>query len=138
MKISLLLLLGMISLSCVGPEELYDGLVDNIPTVVQTNKSFNYLIRAQNYTIDDAYDLGFVFTPASLITTTFIVSGASARDSLHFTFLGDSSQVLWEDTIIGNLVFTNVDSISYFAPKRVRFNAEDYSGEFQCVLVVSE
>ncbi|MFQ6605833.1 MAG: hypothetical protein ACE5D8_09825 [Fidelibacterota bacterium] len=138
MKINLLLLSGLLLTACVGPEELYDGLVDNIPTVTQTDKSFNYLVRAQNYTINDAYDLGFNYTSASLITTTLVVSGASARDSLHFTFLDDSSRVLLENTIIGNLVFTSKDSIAFFAPREVRFNAQDYTGEFQCVLVLSE
>jgi len=45
-NISGLLLLIIVFVGCVGQEDLYDGLVDNIPSVVNKAKAFTYALKS--------------------------------------------------------------------------------------------
>ncbi|NQV36758.1 MAG: hypothetical protein HQ509_01995 [Candidatus Marinimicrobia bacterium] len=125
--------------ACVGPEDLNDGLVDNIPTVVNTNEAFTFALKADNYTFNESYSLSFsVIDSSSFISTTLLITGAGNSDSLSITFYGENNVELWPINWGGNMVYVSRDSTALFNPKSVQFKGEDYTGEIQCVLAVDK
>ena len=136
-KVFFISLVILFAAACVGPEELYDGLVKNIPTVVNTNNVFTYAIKAENYDFNHEYDLSITGSDTSFLTTTLLITGAGVADTVSITFY-DADTVLWPIKWAGDLVYTAMDSLTNYHPKSVRFAAKDYTGEIQCVLVIEK
>ncbi len=136
-SIGLLLLVLLFLAACVGPEELYDGLVENIPTVVNTNKAFTFALKADNYDFNERYSLSFAIQDSNaLITTTIVVTEAQNTDSTQIIFFDEENVELLRYSIYGETVYVGIDSAKYFYPEAVQFRGENYSGEVQCVLAV--
>lgn len=137
-KVFFICLVILFAAACVGPEELYDGLVKNIPTVVNTNDVFTYAIKAENYDFNQSYDLAITGSDTSFLLTTLLITGAGDADTVSITFYDADNTVLWPLKWAGDLVYTAMDSLTNYHPKSVRFNAKDYTGEIQCVLVIEK
>ena len=43
--------------SCVDPPEYDDGLLQNIPAIINENDYFSFTINAKNYIINESWDL---------------------------------------------------------------------------------
>ena len=137
-NVFLTFLVILFTAACVGPEELYDGLVKNIPTVVSTKDVFTYAIKAENYDFNDSYNLTLTGPDSSFLLTTLLITGAGDADTVSITFYDADKTVLWPVKWAGDLVYTAMDSLINYHPKSVRFSAKDYTGEIQCVLVVEK
>lgn len=136
MKIGFVLVSVFVLFGCVGPEELYDGLVDNIPTVVVTNKAFTYTLKADNLTFEDEYPLNFITSAASTIQTTIIVAERSSGDSVKVTLYDQTNAAILPFLVENNTVYVRTDSISQFDPRKIKFKGKVFTGELQCVLTV--
>ena len=55
--------------SCVGPEELLDGLSKNSPVVVNTNEAFTFSLRAVNYSTEETYNSSSHQFPSTITFT---------------------------------------------------------------------
>ena len=67
--------------NCIGPPEPDDGLIDNLPFVINTAEVFTFALRGNSYDVDESYDLSFALDSNAVLSTTLIVNEYSGSDS---------------------------------------------------------
>ena len=124
--------------NCVGPPEPDDGLIDNLPFVINTSEVFTFALRGNSYDVDESYDLSFALDSNSVLTTTLIVNEYSGSDttSIYINNSADST-LLWY-LILGNMVYTRSDTMGGNAlcyPGKINVDGTNFNGvvDFQIV-----
>ena len=138
MKHTYILLAISLFYNCVGPPEPDDGLIDNLPFVINTSEVFTFALRGNSYDVDESYDLSFALDSNSVLTTTLIVNEYSGSDttSIYINNSADST-LLWY-LILGNMVYTRSDTmggntLSY--PEKINVTGKNFNGviDFQII-----
>ena len=97
--------------NCIGPPEPDDGLIDNIPFVINTAEVFTFALRGNSYDVDESYDLSFALDSNAVLSTTLIVNEYSGSDStLIYVNNSADSTLLWY-LILSNMVYTRSDTM---------------------------
>ena len=138
MKHTYILLAISLFYNCVGPPEPDDGLIDNLPFVINTSEVFTFALRGNSYDVDESYDLSFALDSNSVLTTTLIVNEYSGNDttSIYINNSADST-LLWY-LILGNMVYTRSDTMDGNAlgyPGKINVVGTNFNGvvDFQIV-----
>ena len=123
---------------CVGPPEPDDGLIDNLPFVINTADVFTFALRGNGYDGDESYDLSFALDSNVVLSTTLIVNEYSGSDttSIYVNSSADST-LLWY-LILGNMVYTRSDAMGGNAlgyPGKINVVGKNFNGvvDFQIV-----
>ena len=124
--------------NCVGPPEPDDGLIDNLPFVINTAEVFTFALRGNSYDVDESYDLSFALDSNAVLSTTLIVNEYSGSDST-FIYVNNSadSTLLWY-LILSNMVYTRSDTMDGNAlgyPGKINVVGTNFNGvvDFQIV-----
>ena len=48
-----LVIISFIYLQCVGPPDPEDGLIDNLPSIINTSDVFSFSLRGDNYDFNE-------------------------------------------------------------------------------------
>ena len=82
--------------NCVGPPEPDDGLIENLPFVINTAEVFTFALRGHSYDGEESYDLSFALESNQVLSTTLIVNEYSGSDttSIYVNNSADST-LLW-------------------------------------------
>ena len=67
--------------NCVGPEEPTDGLLDDLPAVVNTADVFTFNLKGNKYSFEEQYTLSMQPDSNSVLTTSLIVQNWSGNDT---------------------------------------------------------
>jgi hypothetical protein len=141
MRNNLFIIPLLIFTSCVGPEEPLDGLYKNSPVVVNTNESFTFSLRGQNYTTEENYTLTFPTTSPIELTTVLVVTDFAGRttDTSYFNILNSNDSLLAHYELTNNINVAPVEDIEINAiPQKIFFKADDFSGVVQLVLAIGD
>ena len=97
--------------NCAGPPEPDDGLIENLPFVINTAEVFTFTLRGNSYDVEESYDLSFALDSNAVLSTTLIVNEFSGSDttSIYVNNSADST-LLWY-LILGNMVYTRSDAM---------------------------
>ena len=97
--------------NCVGPPEPDDGLIENLPFVINTAEVFTFALRGNSYDVEESYDLSFALDSNAVLSSTLIVNEFSGSDttSIYVNNSADST-LLWY-LILGNMVYTRSDAM---------------------------
>jgi hypothetical protein len=124
--------------NCVGPPEPDDGLIDNLPFVINTAEVFTFALRGNSYEVDEYYDLSFALDSNAVLATTLIVNEYSGSDttSIYINNSADST-LLWY-LILGNMVYTRSDTMGGNAlsyPGKINVVGSNFNGvvDFQII-----
>ena len=124
--------------NCVGPTEPDDGLIDNLPFVINTAEVFTFVLRGNSYDGEESYDLSFALDSNAVLSTTLVVNGYSGSDttSIYVNNSADST-LLWY-LILGNMVYTRSDMMDGNAlgyPGKINVVGTNFNGvmDFQIV-----
>jgi hypothetical protein len=124
--------------NCIGPPEPDDGLIDNIPFVINTAEVFTFALRGNSYDVDESYDLSFALDSNAVLSTTLIVNEYSGNDttSIYVNNSADST-LLWY-LILSNMVYTRSDTMDGNAlgyPGKINVVGTNFNGvvDFQIV-----
>ena len=124
--------------NCVGPPEPDDGLIDNLPFVINTAEVFTFVLRGNSYDGEESYDLSFALDSNAVLSTTLVVNGYSGSDttSIYVNNSADST-LLWY-LILGNMVYTRSDMMDGNAlgyPGKINVVGTNFNGvmDFQIV-----
>ena len=138
MKHSCILVTISLLYNCVGPPEPDDGLIDNLPFVINTADVFTFALRGNGYDGDESYDLSFALDSNVVLSTTLIVNQYSGSDttSIYVNSSADST-LLWY-LILGNMVYTRSDAMSGNSlgyPGKINVVGKNFNGvvDFQIV-----
>lgn len=132
------LLLIMFYAGCVGPEEPVNGLIDNIPVVVNTPEAFTFSLLADDYSTEETFSLNFpIESEKNELAITLVSSEyrASSNDTTAFWVVNSQDSLLHFYRITNNMVIVDTDSVwDRTIPKSIYFKATNFTGMIELVL----
>tara|TARA_B110000014_G_scaffold238287_1_gene204834 strand:+ start:375 stop:794 length:420 start_codon:yes stop_codon:yes gene_type:complete len=107
-----LVIISLLLYGCVGPPEPDDGLIDNLPSIINTSNVFSFSLRGDKYDFNESYDLSFLLDSNSLLSTTLIIDEFSGSDTTSIFVNNSSDSTLYWYLVLGNSVYTRSDTMS--------------------------
>ena len=123
---------------CVGPPDHADGLLENVPAIVNEPDYFSLSLLGDKYTEDNEWELTLDATTSDQILTTLVVKdlAISPSDSTYLYLLDDQGDIMFSAGLFSDIVFTSQDSTSVMGiPKKVILNAYNFSGRLEYQII---
>ena len=124
--------------SCVGPPNYTDGLIENVPGIINENDYFSLSLLGDKYSEETKWDLSLSTTDLDKILTTMIVKDLSigASDSSYLFLLDGVGDTILSAGLFSELIFTSEDSISVIGiPERIILDADNFSGRLEYQII---
>ena len=134
---TMLIILVLIS-SCVSPPEYTDGLLENIPAVVNETDYFSLSILGDDYTDEKDWDIELTTVDTDIILSTLVIKDLTinSSDSSYLYLIRESGDVIFTAGLFSELVWTSQDSIGIIgAPKKVAFSGKKFTGRLEYQLI---
>ena len=131
---SLMLIILMLLSSCVSPPEYTDGLLENIPAVVNETDYFSLSILGDDYTDEKEWDIALTTVDTDIILSTLVIKDLTinSSDSSYLYLMRESGDTIFTAGLFSELVWTSQDSIgSIGSPKKVAFSGINFSGRLE-------
>ena len=141
MKNILIFVLIIFIASCVGPEEPLDGLIKNSPVIVNTNESFTFSLRGENYTTEENYNLSLTNLSPIELTTVLVVTDFAGKttDTSYFDIFNSNDSLLAHYQLTNNINVAPVEQTPIEAiPNKLFFNADNFTGVVQLVIAIGD
>ena len=138
-----LLLLAIINfgISCVAPPEYTDGLLENIPAIIDESDYFSLSILGQDYTDDHEWELSFSSSDSNdIILQTIALKDLNLSSGSSYLYIITVSDDSLSDTlnwiINNNMIETREDSVKNIGiPSKVIFSGDDFSGRLEYQII---
>ena len=124
--------------SCVGPPNYTDGLIENVPAIINENDFFSLSLLGDKYSEETKWDLSLSTTDLDKILTTMIVKDLSIRasDSSYLFLVDEEGDTILSAGLFSELIFTSEDSISVIGmPKKIILDADNFSGRLEYQII---
>ena len=124
--------------SCVGPPNYTDGLIENVPAIINENDYFSLSLFGDKYSEQTEWDLSFSTTDLDKILTTMIVKDLSigASDSSYLFLVDEEGDTVLSAGLFSELIFTSEDSISVIGiPEKIILDADNFSGRLEYQII---
>ena len=124
--------------SCVGPPNYTDGLIENVPAIINENDYFSLSLLGDKYSEKTKWDLSLSTTDLDKILTTMIVKDLSigASDSSYLFLVDEEGDTILSAGIFSELIFTSEDSISVIGiPEKIILDADNFSGRLEYQII---
>ena len=124
--------------SCVGPPNYTDGLIENVPAIINENDYFSLSLLGDKYSEETKWDLSLSTTDLDKILTTMIVKDLSigASDSSYLFLVDEEGDTILSAGIFSELIFTSEDSISVIGiPEKIILDADNFSGRLEYQII---
>ena len=128
----------LILASCVGPPNYTDGLIENVPAIVNENDYFSLSLVGDKYSEETKWDLSLSTTDLDKILTTLIVKDLSigASDSSYLFLVDGVGDTILSAGLFSELIFTSEDSISVIGiPEKIILDADNFSGRLEYQII---
>ena len=124
--------------SCVGPPNYTDGLIENVPAIIDENDYFSLSLLGDKYSEETKWDLSLSTTDLDKILTTMIVKDLSigASDSSYLFLVDEEGDTVLSAGLFSELIFTSEDSISVIGtPEKIILDADNFSGRLEYQII---
>ena len=123
---------------CVEPPEYDDGLLLNIPAIVNENDFFSFSINSEDYSKNHSWDLLFNAVNADTLYTSLVIKDytGSISDSTYVRLYNTNNANIFD--VLVNTEVTTIESIpiEYIgSPGRLEFIADNFSGLIDLQLI---
>ena len=123
---------------CVGPPEPDDGLIDNLPSIINTSDAFSFSLRGDKYDFNESYDLSFILDSNSVLSTTLIINEFSGNDTTSIFLKNSLDSTLYWYLVLGNSVYSRIDTMSgdpFSYPEKINVAGTQFNGvvDFQII-----
>ena len=123
---------------CVGPPEPDDGLIDNLPSIINTSDAFSFSLRGDKYDFNESYDLSFILDSNSVLSTTLIINEFSGNDTTSIFLKNSLDSTLYWYLVLGNSVYSRIDTMSgdlFSYPEKINVVGTQFNGvvDFQII-----
>ena len=130
--------LNIFLLYCVEPPEYDDGLLVNIPAIVNENDFFSLSLNAEDYTKSKSWDLAFNGVSADTLYTSLIIKdySGSINDSTSLRLYNSNNANIFD--VLINSEITSIDKIpiEYIGnPNRLELSANNFNGLIDLQLI---
>ena len=122
--------------SCVSPPEYQDGLLENIPAIVDEVDYFSLSILGDDYTVEKDWDITLITDSSDTILTTLVLAdmNISSQDSSYLFMMNDSGDTIFRQILVSEVVWSAEIEVSLIGPpKKISFLGDNFTGrlEFQ-------
>ncbi|MFQ6678695.1 MAG: hypothetical protein ACE5D0_10325 [Fidelibacterota bacterium] len=117
--------------NCVGPEDPIDGLLEDMPAVVNTPNAFTFNLKGNKYSFEETYTLSMQTDTLTVLTTSLIVQNWVGKDTTRIFMIDEGDTTYSWFQITGNMIYTAVDSLSvepHNLPKKILFEGTNFTG----------
>ena len=124
--------------SCVAPPEYSDGLLNNLPAIVNETDYFSLSIFGEDFNDSLVWDLELSLTENDILLSTLIVKDLNILSSELSTLVMTvaSGDTIFNANIINDIIFTSEDSISLIGiPSSISFNVQNFTGRLEYQLI---
>jgi len=125
------LILILVFSNCVDPPEYTDGLLENIPAIVNESDFFSINLLADKFSTEESYGLNMTLDSNSVLHTSLRINySGTATDSSSITLLTASDTLLMSFFISGDGSLILEDSLrDWFAyPQKIDLKTNVFSG----------
>ena len=134
----LLTVVIVLSSSCVAPPDQSDGLLENIPAVVNEPDYFSLSILGDAYSESETWDLNFSANETDVVLTTLALKDVNvkATDTTYFQVLLAEGDTILSILIQSDLVWSSLDSIAKIGvPAIASFDGSNFTGRLEYQLL---
>ena len=134
---SMLTILVLIS-SCVSPPDYTDGLLENIPAIINETDYFSLSILGDDYTDEKEWDIALTIVDTDVILSTLVIKDLTinSSDSSFLYLLRESGDTIFTAGLFSELVWTSQDSIGLIgSPKKVAFSGNNFTGRLEYQII---
>ena len=122
--------------SCVSPPEYQDGLLENIPAIVDEVDYFSLSILGDDYTVEKDWDITLTTDSSDTILTTLVLAdmNISSQDSSYLFMMNDSGDTIFRQILVSEVVWSAEIEVPLIGPpKKISFLGDNFTGrlEFQ-------
>ena len=125
---------------CVGPPDYDDGLIENIPAVVNESDYFSLSILGDDFSDKKEWDLLFTPNSTGLLLTTLVTKdiNISSSDSTILYLINDLGDTVFNAILFNEFIFTSLDSIVAVGnPDKVVFEGNNFSGRLEYQIIIN-
>ena len=136
LSISIMLVLQ----SCVEPPNYDDGLLENIPAIVNELDYFSLSIFGDDYTEKKEWDLLMNPDSSKSLLTTIVIKdiNISSSDSTLLHLINNLGDTVLNAYINSEIIFTSVDTVSNIGvPDRIVFDGNKFTGRLEYQIIVN-
>ena len=124
--------------SCVAPPEYSDGLMNNIPSIVNEIDYFSLSVFGEDFNDSIIWDLELNLSENDILLSTLIVKDLNVLSSelSNLVMTGTSGDTIFNANIVNDIIFTSEDSISVIGiPSSISLNAQNFTGRLEYQLI---
>ena len=133
-SVKLFLFISLLLTSCVSPPDYEDGLLENIPAIINDVDYFSLSILADDYSDNLKWDLNISLLEEDIYLSTLVIKDLSitSSDSSYIYIIDSSLDTSLTIGIFDKVISTINDTISSLGvPKTVVFSAENLTGRVE-------
>ena len=121
--------------ACVGPPGPDQGLVENLPVIINTNSAFSFLVRGDNYTFEENIDLSLNLPDGKTVASTLIVTEFKSTDTTFIELVDVDGLIIYDYMVNSNM--TRVDQTASLKPKKAILQGNKFSGILEWVVTAN-
>ena len=121
--------------ACVGPPGPDQGLVENLPVIINTNSAFSFLVRGDNYTFEENIDLSLNLPDGKTVASTLIVTEFKSTDTTFIELVDVDGLKIYDYIVNSNM--TRVDQTASLKPKKAILQGNKFSGILEWVVAAN-
>jgi hypothetical protein len=125
-----LLLIG----GCVAPPDYSDGLLENVPAIVDEADYFSLSLLGDDYSEKKEWELSLTSDNTDTILTTLVLAdlNISSTDSSILFMMNDSGDTVFQPILLGNIVWSSDIAVNLIgSPKIISFKGDNFTGRLE-------
>jgi hypothetical protein len=127
---SIFLLIG----GCVAPPDHSDGLLENIPAIVDETDYFSLSLLGDDYSEEKEWELSLTSDSTDTILTTLVLAdiNISNTDSSILFMMNDSGDTVFQPILLGNIVWSSDIAVNLIgSPKIISLKGDNFTGRLE-------
>ena len=127
---SIFLLIG----GCVAPPDHSDGLLENIPAIVDETDYFSLSLLGDDYSEEKEWELSLTSDSTDTILTTLVLAdiNISNTDSSILFMMNDSGDTVFQSILLENIVWSDDIAINLIgSPKIISLKGDNFTGRLE-------
>jgi len=127
---SIILFIG----GCVAPPDYSDGLLENVPAIVDETDYFSLSLLGDDYSEEKEWELSLTSDSTDTILTTLVLAdlNISNTDSSILFMMNDSGDTVFQPILLGNVVWSSDIAINLIgSPKKISFKGDNFTGRLE-------
>ena len=127
---SFLLFIG----GCVAPPDYSDGLLENVPAIVDETDYFSLSLLGDDYSEDKEWELSLITDSTDTILTTLVLADLSISntDSSILFMMNDSGDTIFQPILLENVVWSSDIAVNLIgSPKKISFKGDNFTGRLE-------